>query len=35
VAEQLLHVELAICLWDAWRRLIEAELALAPLGPAP
>jgi hypothetical protein len=32
VAEQLLHVELAICLWEAWRRLIEAELAIAPLG---
>ena len=30
VAEQLMHVELAICLWDAWRRLIEAELLLAP-----
>ena len=30
LAERLLHVELAICLWDAWRRLIEAELLLAP-----
>lgn len=33
VAEQLLHVELAICLWDAWRRLIEAELVVAPVRP--
>lgn len=31
VAERLMHVELAICLWDAWRRLIEAELTLAPV----
>jgi len=30
VAERLMHVELAICLWDVWRRLIEAELVLAP-----
>jgi len=30
-AERLMHVDLAICLWDAWRRLIEAELSLAPL----
>ncbi len=35
VAERLMHVELAICLWDAWRRLIEAELLLAPAGPRP
>jgi hypothetical protein len=33
VAERLLHAELAICLWDAWRRLIEGELAIAPLRP--
>ncbi len=32
VAERLMHVDLAICLWDAWRRLIEAELLLAPAG---
>ncbi len=32
VAERLMHVELAICLWDAWRRLIETELLLAPAG---
>ncbi len=32
VAERLMHVELAIGLWDAWRRLIDAELALAPAG---
>lgn len=31
VAERLMHVDLAICLWDAWRRLIEAELQLAPV----
>jgi hypothetical protein len=30
VAERLMQVELAITLWDAWRRLIEAECALAP-----
>ncbi len=35
VAERLMHVELAICLWDAWRRLIEAELLLAPAGSRP
>ncbi|HSB68114.1 MAG TPA: hypothetical protein VLT62_02095 [Candidatus Methylomirabilis sp.] len=28
-AERLLHVDLAICLWDAWRRLIETERLLA------
>ena len=33
VAERLLHAELAICLWEAWRRLIEGELAIAPLRP--
>jgi hypothetical protein len=33
VAEQLMHVELAICLWDAWRHFIEAELAVAPPRP--
>ena len=30
-AERLLHVDLAICLWDAWRGLVEAERLLAPV----
>ena len=33
VAERLMHVELAISLWESWRRIIEAELLLAPSGP--
>ena len=33
VSERLMHVDLAISLWDSWRRTIEAELLLAPSGP--
>jgi hypothetical protein len=33
MAERLMHVELALSLWEAWRRLAEAELCLGPARP--